>query len=79
MPIIALFLIALAAGLLIGLAFDRQGDLYATDVAGPVQSVRVFGPDGKYVRTIDDYGVGLRPHRAKGSVALSNAVQGCEG
>lgn len=40
----------------LGMAFDRQGDLYVTDVSGPFNRVHEFGPDGKLVRSIGEAG-----------------------
>ncbi len=36
----------------LGLAFDKRGNLYMTDVSGPNQRILVFGPDRKLLRKI---------------------------
>ena len=40
---------AFAGGLVVGLAVDRKGELYVPDRDA---RIKVFGPDGKYLRTI---------------------------
>ena len=40
----------------LGLAFDRQGNLYVTDVGGPIHRVVVFDRTGAIVRTIGEKG-----------------------
>ncbi len=40
----------------LGMAFDRQGNLWVTDVSGPFNRVHQFGPDGKLIRTIGEAG-----------------------
>jgi DNA-binding beta-propeller fold protein YncE len=37
-----------------GMAFDRQGDLYVTDLGGEFASIHEFGPDGTLLRTIGE-------------------------
>ena len=36
----------------LGLAFDTKGDLFVTDVSGPFNTVRKFGPDETLIQTI---------------------------
>jgi len=45
-----------------GLAFDAQGNLYVSDVGGPIQQVEVFGRDGTLLRTIGEKGQFLFPN-----------------
>ena len=40
----------------LGLAFDRDGDLWVGDVSDPVQRIHEFRPDGTLVRTVGDAG-----------------------
>lgn len=40
----------------LGLAFDRQGNLYVSDVGGPIHRVVVFDRTGALIRTIGDKG-----------------------
>lgn len=42
--------VALANWQPLGIGFDKTGDAYIADVAGPAALIRVFGPDGKPIR-----------------------------
>jgi len=63
-----------------GLAFDAQGNLYVSDVAGPIQQVEVFGRDGTLLRTIGEKGQFLFPNGlavdAKGDLFVSDGNNG---
>lgn len=64
----------------IGLAFDPAGNLYVSDVAGPVQRIEVFGRDGTLQRTIGDPGEFSYPNGvavdAKGDVFVADGNNG---
>jgi DNA-binding beta-propeller fold protein YncE len=64
----------------LAIAFDRDGNLYVSDVGGPSQTVHVFGPDGTWLRDLGSAGLFSFPNGitvdAAGNVYVADSNNG---